>query len=453
MNDRMQFDSFAPTRLDKHALRKVAILVSCLDESTADKLLSQMPLDQAASVREYSETLGSISAEEKRNVLSEFVSQRKGKSKPVSNSLPIPPSQNDGVELELSPQVSSSPSSNPSAQSNSREAIPETNSKYFRFLHNIAPQTIAAYLVQENSQLATLVIAHLPPSQAAAVLSQLPRDRQIDILRRLCDLDATQDDIVQDLESVVHESLTRIIQNGSARSAGLAAVVSILKSEQYLLREEVTAQLVGNLPALATEFPAINKSSSTFPNHPAKPTVASPRMPAARSDLKELVPGQVNNLKNSLESEKSISAPSTPPSGQQESSQPSGNTKQSEPIQSEKPKNLGDLLPEYSDADVSSLFDGLSNLDNASIEQLLKSVPPRVFLLSLAGANESLVNRLLSRLPKREEAIMRQRLNQSGPVRVPDILQAQRIILIIAQKLASTGQIKPLRGGQISLAA
>src|SRR3712207_1018218 len=101
-------------------LRKAAILVSALDQATADALLDQMDPDQDARVRRALVDLEEIDPREQRAVIDEF----------FRGGLPAPVKQAVGVELALGSQ--SAPAI-PPADANE---VAAQGDRPFRFLHD-----------------------------------------------------------------------------------------------------------------------------------------------------------------------------------------------------------------------------------------------------------------------------------------------------------------------------
>ena len=61
------------------SLRKAAVLISALDEPTAERILQQMGADDAAKVRSALVELDDIPAEEQQQVLAEFLQQQEAR--------------------------------------------------------------------------------------------------------------------------------------------------------------------------------------------------------------------------------------------------------------------------------------------------------------------------------------------------------------------------------------
>src|SRR5581483_9328663 len=102
-----------------HSLRKAAILVASLETEMADKLLEQMPEEQAAPVRRMVVDLGELDPREQDNVINEFF-----KIGPTEEE---PEQEPTGVELALSTQAIE--------QAPAGTAIVNTEPTPFSFLH------------------------------------------------------------------------------------------------------------------------------------------------------------------------------------------------------------------------------------------------------------------------------------------------------------------------------
>src|SRR3954470_10869175 len=85
-------------RMLSPSLRKAAVLISALDEPTADAILQQMSADDAAKVRSALIELDEIPADEQQQVLADFLRQQ---GAPALAAV----STGDDVALELGPQI------------------------------------------------------------------------------------------------------------------------------------------------------------------------------------------------------------------------------------------------------------------------------------------------------------------------------------------------------------
>src|SRR5438876_1284328 len=123
------------------SLRKAAVLISALDEPTADALFQQMRPDDAAKVRSALIELNEIAPDEQQQVLADFLRQQ---GAPASTEA----SAGDDVSLEIDPQIEA-------AADNIRSPAPPAvncEEPSFDFLQAVDPKALAVVLSREHPQ-------------------------------------------------------------------------------------------------------------------------------------------------------------------------------------------------------------------------------------------------------------------------------------------------------------
>jgi flagellar motor switch protein FliG len=91
--------------------------------------------------------------------------------------------------------------------------------------------------------------------------------------------------------------------------------------------------------------------------------------------------------------------------------------------------------------DLVFVFDDLIELDDRSMQELLRQVPGDGLLLALKGADEPLKEKIFKNMSQRAAEMLKDDLEAKGPVRVADVEAAQKTILQTARKLAAAGTI------------
>jgi flagellar motor switch protein FliG len=91
--------------------------------------------------------------------------------------------------------------------------------------------------------------------------------------------------------------------------------------------------------------------------------------------------------------------------------------------------------------DLVFVFDDLIDLDERSMQELLRQVPGDQLLLALKGADEPLKEKIFKNMSQRAAEMLKDDLEAKGPVRVADVEAAQKTILQTARKLAAAGTI------------
>lgn len=219
-------------KLDE-GLRKAAILVASLDRVTADRLMDKMSEEQARQVRQMILELGTVAPEEESRVVQEFFrATPQGQTAAPATS---------GVELDgrLARKLARASRSLSPEESNLLEGSP------FGFLKEAEADKLAKLLSAERPQTIALVLSHLPPERAGGVLVRLGSALQVEVIRRLVDLEETDPEILHDVEQTLQTRLAELVRMQRRRVAGLSAVAGILRASE----SRVGMQILENLNA------------------------------------------------------------------------------------------------------------------------------------------------------------------------------------------------------------
>ncbi len=87
------------------------------------------------------------------------------------------------------------------------------------------------------------------------------------------------------------------------------------------------------------------------------------------------------------------------------------------------------------------LFDNLSDMDDLSIQRLLKEIDTNSLKFALKGAPEALREKFLKNMSTRAAQILRDDMEASGPIRISQVEKEQKAILLVVRKLANDGEI------------
>ena len=87
------------------------------------------------------------------------------------------------------------------------------------------------------------------------------------------------------------------------------------------------------------------------------------------------------------------------------------------------------------------VFDDLGDIDDRSMQTLLREVPSASLIVALKGAEASVREKIFANMSKRAADMLRDDLEVKGPVKLSEVDAAQKEVLLIARKLADAGQI------------
>jgi flagellar motor switch protein FliG len=104
---------------------------------------------------------------------------------------------------------------------------------------------------------------------------------------------------------------------------------------------------------------------------------------------------------------------------------------------------LGDSIEE-----LMFVFDDLAEIDDRSMQTLLREVPSAQLITALKGAEPTIREKIFANMSKRAADMLRDDLEVKGPVRISEVDAAQKEVLATARRLADAGQINLAGGGE-----
>jgi len=131
-----------------------------------------------------------------------------------------------------------------------KAAIPD-KTKLFQSLRDLKPMEAVDLLAGEHPQIISLVLAYLPSEKAAAIISRLEQDLQVEVAFRICVMDNVDRSVITYIEEAL-ESRLRRTEDIVEVAAGPDALVEILNNA-----DRWTERLV--LDALNTREPEIGQ--------------------------------------------------------------------------------------------------------------------------------------------------------------------------------------------------
>jgi flagellar motor switch protein FliG len=99
--------------------------------------------------------------------------------------------------------------------------------------------------------------------------------------------------------------------------------------------------------------------------------------------------------------------------------------------------------------DLVFLFENLIDVEDRSIQELLRQVPSDKLLLAIRGVDDALKEKIFRNMSQRAAEMLKDDLEAALPVKLSEVEAAQREILDVARRLADEGTITlGTRGGE-----
>ncbi len=124
----------------------------------------------------------------------------------------------------------------------------------FEFIRKTDASQLLNFIQDEHPQTIALILAYLPPSQASAVISALPLDKQADVAKRIAQMDRTSPDVIKEVERVLERKLASLVNQDYTIVGGVDAIVEILNSVDRGTEKHIMENLEIEEPELADEI-------------------------------------------------------------------------------------------------------------------------------------------------------------------------------------------------------
>lgn len=109
----------------------------------------------------------------------------------------------------------------------------------FDALQKADPQQLAKFLHTEHPQTIALVLAHLNPSQSAALLGALPAELRSDLALRMANLDQISPEVISKIAVVIGQKLNSLGQFSRESYGGLRAVAEMFNRLDHNISKDV----------------------------------------------------------------------------------------------------------------------------------------------------------------------------------------------------------------------
>ncbi len=99
------------------------------------------------------------------------------------------------------------------------------------------------------------------------------------------------------------------------------------------------------------------------------------------------------------------------------------------------------------------IFDDIVNLDDASIQRIIRDLDNNDIAMALKGASDEVKSRIFKNISKRAGEILEENMEFMGPVRLREVEEAQQRVVAVIRRLDESGEIIISRGGDDAIIA
>jgi flagellar motor switch protein FliG len=119
----------------------------------------------------------------------------------------------------------------------------ETSPDFFQKIKKLDARIVASYMRNEHPQTVALVLAHLDRNQAGAVLAQFPENLQMEVVRRIANLDQVSPAIIEEIDSALKDEISLVEEVGGRVIGGAQSVAEILNQMERAVENSILKRL------------------------------------------------------------------------------------------------------------------------------------------------------------------------------------------------------------------
>jgi flagellar motor switch protein FliG len=221
--------------------RKAAMLLIALGEEVSTKVLKKLKEPQIEAVTQEIAEIGFVDSNEKKIIFDEFKSAVQEHGILSEGGLTYLRSI---LEKAIGPHKASLLLDRIIAN---KESIP------FDCIRDVDPAQILNFIQNEHPQTIALIISYMRPEQAADILSQLPHDKQVEVINRVVTMDQTAPDVIKEIEFMLQKKIASVSSQEFSMAGGVKSVAEVLNRADRATEKSIIEALEEENPEIADE--------------------------------------------------------------------------------------------------------------------------------------------------------------------------------------------------------
>lgn len=206
-----------PTNYDElDGVTKSAILILSLNPSAAGRLLRELDTEFVEEVTRVLAQVGDVPRDMRDRVIEEFYHLRMDSDSQKEGGLDyakllLKESLDQGMADRIIQQIQTHVQKTP-----------------FAFLQKAESENLRTFIQDEHPQTIALIVSHLPHHKASEILTGLPVQKQIEVVRRVADMEQTNPSVIAEVERGLESRLASMLMHPLERVGGVQTVAEIL---------------------------------------------------------------------------------------------------------------------------------------------------------------------------------------------------------------------------------
>lgn len=222
--------SAAEKQLD--GVKKAAILLMCLGEEAATKIMKELSDEEIFKISRYMATVEHIPAKVKQRVLEDFELAIESQAGLVVKG------------QEFAKKTIKGAGDKERVSTLMRQFVSGTEGRPLETISKMQPPMVAGLLEREHPQTVALVLSTQTAEHSSAIIANLPEEKRADVIYRIATLDSVSPKVLNQIEEALNKEIGVVSEEQDQRQVGgIPKVVEILDN----LTDNIDADILDSL--------------------------------------------------------------------------------------------------------------------------------------------------------------------------------------------------------------
>jgi len=195
---------------------RAAVLMLSLNEATAGALLKELDDQTVEELTRELASISRVSANVRDTIVHEFYDTVLASNWAAEGGLDyakallknsVDPAVADRIIQQVSQSVQQTP---------------------FAFLQKAESDHLLTFIQDEHPQTIALIVSHLPYHKSAEILSGLPSQKQIEVVKRIANMEQTNPEVIREVEKGLETRLSNMLTQRLEKTGGVDTVAEVL---------------------------------------------------------------------------------------------------------------------------------------------------------------------------------------------------------------------------------
>lgn len=223
-------------------LTKAAILLMTVDTKTASTLLRQLAPQAVEEVTRELAGLGRVPEPLRKAVVEEYYSTAIADKYINEGGL-------DYAKVLLKESMDSG-----TAERVLQQIQTQVQKTPFSFLQKAESENLLTFIQDEHPQTIALIVCHLAHHKAAEILSGLPMQKQVEVIKRIANMEQTNPEVIREVEKGLESRLSNMLTQSMEKAGGVNTVAEILNLADRATEKSIMEGLESEDPELVEEI-------------------------------------------------------------------------------------------------------------------------------------------------------------------------------------------------------